>query len=142
MNSFSNLKPVQLNEISLNHTFKSCSIFDYKSVISCGNLVLLLGCGVCIYVLAIFRLIIKFFFSLKRDYVYELELDSFCNQSTNDPSKSVQYSSNRGYKNWKKLTNYKIELPKGTLLFAEKVVEYRVLIIFYACYTQFDSLNI
>ena len=49
----------ELNSSILEENFKKCSIFDHKCFISCGTLVLLLGCG--------------------RSEVYELELESSTN---------------------------------------------------------------
>ena len=36
----------ELDMNSLKSTFEKCSIYDYRCMISCGELVLLLGCGV------------------------------------------------------------------------------------------------
>ena len=64
---------------------------------------------------------------LKRSTIYELELDSPSNcfniiENLNKEGYSSNYSTNNV---WKKLDSVKIEIPKNTLLLAEKVVEYR-----------------
>jgi hypothetical protein len=46
----------ELNTIHLEKNFKQCSIYDFRCMISCGELVLLLSCGVNKYFL-----VVKFF---------------------------------------------------------------------------------
>lgn len=88
----------ELTNKSLIETFKKCSIYDYKAMIGSGQLVFLLGCG--------------------RSSVYELELNSplNCFNQTKNPFYSQE---------WRQLSDFNIELPRETLLLAEKVVEYR-----------------
>lgn len=89
----------EVNKNIWSENFKKCSIYDYSCAIGSGNLVLLLGCGSTV--------------------VYELELNSqlncfggFNNQNYNPDE-------------WKKLdSKFSIELPRETLLLAEKCVEY------------------
>ena len=72
---------------NLKENFKNCSIYDFRCILACGELVLLVGCG--------------------RSNVYEYNLNG-----------------NQGNK-WKKLADWKIELPVNTIVLAEKVQEYR-----------------
>ena len=101
-----NFNVKELSSIFLEENFKKCSIFDYKCLLSCGTLVLLLGCG--------------------RSHVYELELESPTNcfkAIENSSSKDSATSSNDHQ--WKRLESVNIELPRETLILAEKVVEFR-----------------
>jgi cap1 methyltransferase len=101
-----NFRIKELSQGILEENFKKCSIFDYKCLISCGTLVLLLGCG--------------------RQEVYELELNSSTNcfklytEGHQDPDKESQQQHK-----WQRLESLSIELPRETLLLAEKVVEFR-----------------
>ncbi len=46
VNSIISAKFNEIDRSMWDENFKKCSIYDYKCVIGCGNLVLLLGCGV------------------------------------------------------------------------------------------------
>ena len=106
LNLFLSVRLEELNDTLLYDNFKKCSIYDYKTMISCGQLVLLLGCG--------------------RSNVYELELKSALNCFKPDKAKNTNVNNNERFvDNWKRLSHCNIELPRETLLLAEKVVEYR-----------------
>lgn len=100
INSMIMSKFKDLNEDIWNENFKKCSIYDYKCTIGCGNLVLLLGCGNTI--------------------VYEMDLKSSLN--------CLNGFNNENYncEDWKILDpSFSIELPRETLILAEKCVEYK-----------------
>ena len=100
INAIINSKFQEINKNIWNENFKKCSIYDYTCTIGCGELVLLLGCG--------------------GNVIYELQLNSQLN--------CLGESNNRGYYNnpdWTRLdSKFKFELPKETLLLAEKCKEY------------------
>lgn len=100
INVVANAKFHEVNRHMWSEHFKKCSIYDYTCTIGCGDLVLLLGCG--------------------GDVIYELPLNSQLN--------CLDDLNNRGYhsaKEWRKLeAQFRFELPKETLLLAEKCKEY------------------
>jgi hypothetical protein len=105
LNIFLSVRLNELNDVLLYDNFKKCSIYDYKTMIAAGQLVLLLGCG--------------------RSNVYELELNSPLNCFKSDKTNNRISNNNDKFDNWKRLSFCNIELPRETLLLAEKVVEYR-----------------
>jgi hypothetical protein len=107
LDSMLHIRDRQFDYKSLEAHFQKCSIFDYKSMIASGTLVFLLSCG--------------------RTNVYELELES--------SMKSFHLHNNKGVLSdqlkWRPLdtSSISIELPKDTLVLAEKVVEYCGMVI-------------
>ena len=96
----------ELNSKHLEENFKKCSVYDFRCMISSGEPVLLLGCGVSEH----FTYYVSIFYCLffKRSNVFEYNL-----------------KSNNSVGTWVKLENWNIELPRETLLLAEKVHEFR-----------------